>query len=110
MTNRRTHVRFPFGRYLHPVGDDFVQVEIASGIVLFAAAAVALVVANVWTRAYTDLWNYELTVGSGALSVTFDLRDWINQGLMTVFFFVVGMEIKRELRSEEHTSELQSLR
>src|SRR5262245_1276490 len=97
MTNRRTHVRFPFGRYLHPVGDDFVQVEIASGIVLFAAAAVALVVANVWTRAYTDLWNYELTVGTGALSVTFDLRDWINQGLMTVFFFVVGIEIKREL-------------
>ncbi|HMF84196.1 MAG TPA: Na+/H+ antiporter NhaA [Acidimicrobiia bacterium] len=97
VTGRRTHVRFPFGRYLHPVGDDFVQVEIASGIVLFAAAAAALVVANMWTRAYTDLWTYEITFGTGALSITYDLRGWVNNGLMTLFFFVVGMEIKREL-------------
>jgi NhaA family Na+:H+ antiporter len=97
MTGRRTHVRFPFGRYLHPVGDDYVQVEIASGIVLFAAAAVALVVANLWARAYTDFWTYELTLGGQALSLTYDLRGWVNEGLMTVFFFVVGMEIKREL-------------
>ena len=97
MTGRRTHVRFPFGRYLHPVGDDFVQVEIASGIVLFAAAAVALVVANIWARAYTDFWTYELTLGTGPPSIAYDLRGWVNEGLMTVFFFVVGMEIKREL-------------
>src|SRR5215218_3951268 len=97
MTGRRTHVRFPFGRYLHPVGDDFVAVEIASGIVLFAAAAVALIVANIWTGAYTDLWTYELTVGTGTLAITYDLRHWVNEGLMTVFFLVVGMEIKREL-------------
>jgi NhaA family Na+:H+ antiporter len=97
MTGRRTHVRFPFGRYLHPVGDDFVAVEIASGIVLFVAAAVALIFANVWTRAYTDLWTYDLTVGTGALGITYDLRHWVNDGLMTVFFLVVGMEIKREL-------------
>src|SRR5262249_33054863 len=78
-------------------GDDLVQVEIASGIVLFATAAVALVVANSWTRAYNDLWTHELTLGTGALSITYDLRGWVNNGLMTVFFFVVGMEIKREL-------------
>ena len=97
MTGRRTYVRFPFGRYLHPVGDDFVAVEIASGIVLFAAATVALIVANVWSTGYTDFWAYDLTVGTGALSITFDLRHWVNEGLMTVFFLVVGMEIKREL-------------
>ncbi|HEY4396672.1 MAG TPA: Na+/H+ antiporter NhaA [Acidimicrobiia bacterium] len=97
MTPRRTLVRFPFGRYLHPVGDDFVAVEIASGIVLFCAAAVALVVANIWTRAYTDFWTYDLTVGADALSITYDLRGWVNEGLMTVFFFVVGLELKREL-------------
>jgi Na+:H+ antiporter, NhaA family len=97
MTGRRTLIRFPFGRYLHPVGDDFVAVEIASGIVLFAAAAVALIVANIWTRAYTDLWTYDLTIGTGALSITYDLRHWVNEGLMTIFFLVVGMEIKREL-------------
>jgi NhaA family Na+:H+ antiporter len=97
MAGRRTLVRFPFGRFLHPVGDDFVAVEIASGIVLFAAAAVALIVANFWTRAYTDLWTYDLTIGTGALSITYDLRHWVNEGLMTIFFLVVGMEIKREL-------------
>jgi Na+:H+ antiporter, NhaA family len=97
MPGRRTFVRFPFGRYLHPVGDDFVAVEIASGIVLFAAAAIALIVANIWTRAYTDLWTYDLTVGTGPLSITYDLRHWVNEGLMTIFFLVVGMEIKREL-------------
>jgi Na+:H+ antiporter, NhaA family len=97
LTRRRTHVRFPFGRYLHPVGDDFVAVEIASGIVLFAAAAVALVVANLWSGAYTDFWTYDLTIGTGALSITYDLRHWVNEGLMTIFFLVVGMEIKREL-------------
>jgi Na+:H+ antiporter, NhaA family len=97
LTRRRTHVRFPFGRYLHPVGDDFVAVEIASGIVLFAAAAVALIVANLWSDAYTDFWTYDLTIGAGALSITYDLRHWVNEGLMTIFFLVVGMEIKREL-------------
>jgi Na+:H+ antiporter, NhaA family len=97
LTRRRTHVRFPFGRFLHPVGDDFVAVEIASGIVLFAAAAVALIVANLWIRAYTDFWTYDLTIGTGALSITYDLRHWVNEGLMTIFFLVVGMEIKREL-------------
>lgn len=97
MTGRRTHVRFPFGRYLHPVGDDFVAVEIASGIVLLVAAAVALIFANTWSRTYSDLWTSDLTLGAGALRVTYDLRHWVNDGLMTVFFFVVGLEIKREL-------------
>jgi len=97
LPGRRTHVRFPFGRFLHPVGDDFVAVEIASGIVLFATAAVALIVANLWTAAYTDFWAYDLTIGTGALSITYDLRHWVNEGLMTVFFLVVGVEIKREL-------------
>jgi Na+/H+ antiporter NhaA len=58
MTGRRTHVRFPFGWYLHPVGDDFVAVEIASGIVLFFAVAVALIVANVWSDGYNDLCDF----------------------------------------------------
>ncbi len=98
MTGRRTHIRVPFaGRYLHPRGEDFVAVEIASGIVLFAAAAVALIVANAWQSAYTDFWAYDLTIGTGALRVTYDLRHWVNEGLMTVFFLVVGMEVKREL-------------
>jgi NhaA family Na+:H+ antiporter len=98
MTGRRTHVRFPFGRYLHPVGDEFVSVEALGGIALFVAAVGALVWANTpWSDSYSSVWGYEITLGLGDRSITYSLREWINEGLMTVFFFVVGVEIKREL-------------
>ena len=68
---------------------DFLQKEAAGGIVLFAAAVVALVWANSPAGgAYEDLWEVE---------VWLDLRHWVNDGLMAIFFFVVGLEIKREL-------------
>ncbi len=73
---------------------EFLRTEAAGGVVLMAAAAVALVWANSpWQQAYVDLWDTELTVAGLEL----DLGEWINDGLMTVFFFVVGLEIKREL-------------
>ena len=98
MTGRRTHVRVPFGRYLHPVGDDFVSVEVLGGIALLAATIGALIWANSpWSDSYSSVWGYEITLGVGDWSITDSLREWINEGLMAVFFFVVGMEIKREL-------------
>jgi NhaA family Na+:H+ antiporter len=75
------------------VGTQFVDVEVLGGLVLVLAAVVALVVANVAPEAYEDLWTIEL--GRGAFEE--DLRHWVNDGLMTIFFFVVGLEIKREL-------------
>jgi NhaA family Na+:H+ antiporter len=70
--------------------------------VLLAAAIVALVWANSpWRASYEDLWTTELTVRLGGWSITDDLRHWVNDGLMALFFLVVGLEIKRELLTGE---------
>jgi NhaA family Na+:H+ antiporter len=72
--------------------------EAAGGAVLLVAAAVALAWANSpWKGSYNDLWATRLSIGLGDHVLALDLRHWVNEGLMTVFFFVVGLEIKREL-------------
>ena len=94
----RRHFRSPrVGRYLPPLGNEFVSVEALSGLVLLGAAVVALVWANIDPSSYTDVWGHELTIGIGDASITLTLARWINDTLMTLFFFVVGLEIKREL-------------
>ncbi len=76
----------------------FLHTEAASGVVLLLAAVVALVWANsAAASSYESLWGTELTVGVGRFSLTEDLRHWVNDLLMALFFFVVGLEIKREL-------------
>jgi NhaA family Na+:H+ antiporter len=71
-------------------------------MVLLAAAVLALVLANSpWAESYERLWRTELAVRLGPWSFGADLRHWINDGLMTVFFLVVGLEIKRELVNGE---------
>ena len=76
----------------------FIRLEAAGGIVLAAAAAVALVWANSpWQDAYETLWTTHLAITIGSHSLDLTLREWVNDGLMTIFFFVVGLEIKREL-------------
>jgi NhaA family Na+:H+ antiporter len=68
--------------------------ERRSGIILLIAAALAIVVANsAWSETYFAALGRELTFGA----VTLDLRHWINEGLMAIFFLVVVLEIKREL-------------
>ena len=95
---RRSHVRIPvIGRALAPVGSDFVSVEALGGVLLLGATGVALLWANVAEASYTDVWARELTLGWGGVAITEDWLHWVNDGLMTVFFFVVGLEIKREL-------------
>ncbi|HEX8767674.1 MAG TPA: Na+/H+ antiporter NhaA, partial [Jatrophihabitans sp.] len=65
---------------------------------LLAATAIALVWANSpWSSAYEALWGTELAVEVGQWTLALDLRHWVNDGLMALFFFVVGLEIKREL-------------
>ncbi|HEV3497842.1 MAG TPA: Na+/H+ antiporter NhaA, partial [Actinomycetes bacterium] len=70
----------------------------AGGLFLLAATVLALGWANSpFAAGYDGLWGRELTIGAGPLAVTEDLKHWVNDGLMAVFFFVVGLEIKREL-------------
>ena len=77
---------------------DFLHTEAAGGVVLLAAAVVALVWANSpWKESYADLWHTRLAIDLGGHVLDLDLREWINDGLMAIFFFVVGLEIKREL-------------
>jgi NhaA family Na+:H+ antiporter len=77
---------------------DFLHTEAAGGVALVVAAIVALLWANSpWDASYDDLWNTHLAVSLGDWELDLDLREWINDGLMVFFFFVVGLEIKREL-------------
>src|SRR5262245_19939795 len=74
----------------------FLRTETASGIVLLAAAVVALIWANSpWASSYDQLWSTELSVHLGALHVDESMRDWVNDLAMALFFFVAGLEIKR---------------
>ena len=76
----------------------FAQTESASGLVLVACAAVALLWSNSpWSDSYSRLWEQTVAVGSTGWGVSMTLHHWINDGLMAVFFFLVGLEIKREL-------------
>lgn len=76
----------------------FLETEVAGGIVLAAATAVALLWANSpWSGSYEQFWTTKLSFRLGRFVLTEDLRHWVNEALMAIFFFVVGLEIKREL-------------
>ena len=78
--------------------DQFIELEAASGILLLICTLIALVWANsAWKESYTELLNTEVSIGFGHFVFATSLLHWINDGLMAVFFFVVGLEIKREL-------------
>jgi NhaA family Na+:H+ antiporter len=83
------------------MGSEFVSLEAASGIVLLLGAAAALIWANADTAGYASWWGRTLTLGSGDFAITETLVHWVNDALMTIFFFVVGLEIKRELVTGE---------
>jgi NhaA family Na+:H+ antiporter len=84
---------------------EFARNEAAGGLFLFACAVIALLWANSpWHDAYDDLWNAHVTLGTVQFHLDESLRHWVNDGLMTVFFFVVGLEIKRELLAGELAS------
>ena len=77
---------------------DFLAAEASGGVAVVFAAVVAMVWANSpWRAAYQTLWATNFEVSLGRFGFSMDLRHWVNSGLMTVFFFVVGLEIKREL-------------
>jgi Na+/H+ antiporter NhaA len=77
---------------------DFVSTETGSALVLLAATVLALVWANSpWSHSYESFWQTTLSIMVGGSGIATDLRHWVNEGLMTFFFLVVGLEAKREL-------------
>jgi NhaA family Na+:H+ antiporter len=74
---------------------EFLRTESAGGVVLIAATVVALVWANVAPASYHDLWSTTLSLPGPEHALS--LEAWVNEGLMTIFFFVVGLEVKREI-------------
>lgn len=84
-------------RIIRPV-QEFLSTETAGGGVLLAATLLALALANLPVRdLYHDVLEYHLKIGLGDVAITETVEAWVNDALMTLFFFVVGLEIKREL-------------
>jgi Na+/H+ antiporter NhaA len=80
----------------------FLSTETGGAIVLLAAAAAALLWANSpWSDSYESFWTTKLSITFGSDGISLDLRHWVNEGLMTFFFLVVGLEARRELDTGE---------
>jgi Na+/H+ antiporter NhaA len=75
---------------------EFLRTETGGSAVLLAAAIAALVWVNVHASSYDDLWGTTLSIDIGGSGVSLSLREWVNSGLMTFFFFVLGLEARRE--------------
>lgn len=84
---------------------NYISKESLSGIILFCATVFAVLVANSsWGDAYYNLWHMPLGIALGDSTITMDLTHWIDDGLMSIFFLMVGLEIKRELVCGELSS------
>ncbi len=74
----------------------FLRTESGSAMILVAAIVVAIVWANVSAASYESFWHAKITLAAGPFRISQDLQTWINSGLMTLFFLVVGLETRRE--------------
>jgi NhaA family Na+:H+ antiporter len=87
----------PIHRFLKPL-HTFLHVEAASGVVLLVCALAALIAANsAFSEPYLAVWKTPVGVSVGDFQLKHALKHWINDGLMAIFFFVVGLEVKREM-------------
>src|SRR5271156_3569863 len=83
----------------------FAKMEAAGGILLLIATVIALVWANSpWEESYHGIWHATFTVGFGKYVLSWSRHLWVNDGLMAIFFFLVGLEIKREVLIGELSS------
>ena len=80
----------------------FMSNSTTSGIILFSSALLALILANSpWASDFHHIWEIKFSIGFGKYEISKSLHHWINDGLMAIFFFVVGLELKREIISGE---------
>ena len=76
----------------------FLRIEAAAGVVLLSFAVAAVILSNSpWAEAFLQVWEARVGLEIGSLKFARSVRDWINDGLMTLFFFLVALELKREL-------------
>ena len=76
--------------------------ESTAGIVLLISAVIAMIWANsAWSDSYHHLWEYKISIQAGEYGISKTLHEWINDGLMAMFFFVIGLELKREIMAGE---------
>ena len=76
---------------------EFLKTEAGSAVVLLLASVTALVWANSpWAPSYHELWSTDLSITLGGARLGQDLGHWVNDGLMTLFFLVIGLEVRRE--------------
>ncbi len=91
-------------KLLSPI-QKFVRIESLSGILLFGATLLALILANSpLADRFQSLWQFKIGISSSGFELIKPLILWINDGLMTIFFFLIGLEIKRELMIGELNS------
>lgn len=96
--------RAPIDRVIRPF-QRFIDAEEAGGIVLIVCTAIALIWANSpWAHSYHALWETHLRIGIGPWVLDHPLHYWVNDALMAIFFFYVGLEIKREILIGELSS------
>jgi NhaA family Na+:H+ antiporter len=94
----------PIEKILNPI-QEFMHAETSGGVVLIICTVIALVWANSpFAESYHHLWHTYITFDFGGFVLKHSLHHWINDGLMVIFFFVVGLEIKRELLVGELSS------
>ena len=99
-----TRKKEPIEVLLRPI-NDFLRKEASGGILLIIFTVIALAWANSpWSDSYHDLWDTYISINAGNFDLNLSLHHWINDGLMVIFFFVVGLEIKRELLVGELSS------
>jgi len=95
-------IRKPLGARISSIFQEFARIEALGGVLLLIAAIIALVWANSGAaETYFQLWHTEIEILIGNYKISHDLLHWVNDGLMVIFFFVVGLEIKREITSGE---------
>jgi NhaA family Na+:H+ antiporter len=103
----KAEIERPLGVQIRNTFQQFARLQASGGILLFAATLLALALANSPLRhTFLGFWETLFSFNAGAFTLSEDLLHWVNDGLMVIFFFVVGLEIKRELL----VGELSSLR